>query len=159
MKNLSITFLRCALLCLIGALAGCASVKNVLGIKPHTSLTEVRVEALSMANQDSSTTLDIVLIYDEQLPTQMPKTGPLWFDSKQQLTSNNRAKLDVVSFSIAPGKKSPVLMLDAKQRKAFAVYSYPYFFVPNGQNMVDLTLFGCAQITLTPNAVVYKSCS
>ncbi len=157
MKTQNISLLRCGLICLMLCVGGCAAVKSVLGIKPHTALTQIRIQALAGANLDNGTALDLVFVYDNQLLPQLPKTGPLWFATKADLMANHPLTLDVARVRIAPTKSSEVT-LSTSRRTAVAVYSYANFLAPGGQAMGDLTLFKCVQITLGPSAVAYQSC-
>ncbi len=158
MKTQNTSLLRFSLICLILCLGGCAAVKSVLGIKPHTALTQIRIQALAGANLDNGTALDLVFVYDSQLLPQLPKTGPLWFATKADLMANHPLTLDVARVRIAPTKFTDIT-LNASRRKAVAVYTYANFLAPGGQAMGDLTLFSCAQITLSPSAVIYQSCN
>lgn len=121
---------------------------------PKTKVKSIQVTAETGANQNTSTALDIVFVYDTNAASMLPQTGPDWFDKKAALTGGLATSIDVVPLQIPPATTFTV-PLPARHAKAIGVYSFPNYLSAAGQPRANLTPYKQPTIRLTADNVVY----
>lgn len=147
-----------ALLCGCSALVNVRqSIASLFGAgPPHTSLLSVQLLATPQANSDSATALDLVFVYDANAVDLLPKSGPVWFAQRSQLTSTLAGALDVIPLQIPPATSIPQVDLPLRHRRAVRVLSFANYIDPAGQPVGDLTQFKHASILLDSATVTYS---
>lgn len=91
-------------LVLLAALPGCAFLSDaVLG--PEVAINQISITATPNANDNSPTTVDVVLLYDDSLTDQfLQMTAAQWFDRREQLTRDFPNSIQVFSWEVVPGQ-------------------------------------------------------
>jgi type VI secretion system protein len=101
-------------LALLAALPGCAALSDaVLG--PEVAINQISITAAPNANDDSPTTVDVVLLYDDSLTDQfLQMTAAQWFDRREQLTRDFPNGIQVFSWEVVPGQTLSDLSVDRR---------------------------------------------
>ncbi|MDN7183256.1 hypothetical protein M0D69_35635 [Caballeronia sp. SEWSISQ10-4 2] len=121
----------------------------------RTALHEVTVVAQSGANNKSATRVDVVFIYDTVSAAALPRTGPDWFNHRDDLRIAMGSKIDVASVQLPANQVVAPVTMPQRYEKALVVYCYVNFVAAAGQGVADLTQFERVRITLSPNTVTY----
>ncbi|WP_211472483.1 hypothetical protein [Collimonas humicola] len=137
-----------SLFVLLSTLVGCSTPSK-------TAIDSIQVVAESGANQNTTTALDIVFVYDATSAGLLPKAGPDWFDKKAALINGLAAGIEVVSLQVAPEMIVNV-PLPKRHNDAFGVYSFSNYIAAAGQARGNLTAYKTMTIRLTPDNIVYS---
>jgi len=137
-----------SLFVLLSTLVGCSTASK-------TAVGSIQVVVENGANQNTTTALDIVFVYDTTSAGLLPKTGPDWFDKKAALLNGLATGIDVVSLQAAPGTIVNVL-LPKRHNDAIGVYSFSNYIDAAGLTRGNLTAYKKMTIRLTPDNVVYS---
>ena len=124
-------------------MAACSSLSGLLPFTgpPTTAVRSVRIQALVDANRNVPTRLDLVFIYDKDVPALLPKSGVEWFQQKEALLAANPKKLEVASFELPPASVVDPAPLPERYRKALGVLAYADYLAGAGQAVANLTPF------------------
>lgn len=137
-------------------LGGCGSLNPFKWFGARATTDSIGVVAEPNANRNTATALDIVFIYDKTVLSLLPKTGPEWFARKQELTSGNPDKIEVVSVQIPPSMVIDSVALPAGHDIAVGVVVYANYLGKDGQYPGDLTSFKRSVIRLKPETIEYQ---
>jgi len=113
---------------LVGSLFSCGigiRTKAVLGKKVH-----VKVDISENANNNSPIALDVVLVYDEALLTELIKMpSKEWFEKREQIKRDypEGTGLDYWGWEWVPGQKVPVQSLPLKPKAKGGIIFANYF--------------------------------
>ncbi|WP_295904756.1 hypothetical protein [uncultured Bdellovibrio sp.] len=143
------------ILLLLSLLFASACTTQVARKTPATTvkaLNDLNIVAEKGANKNTTTSLDIVMIYDPSVTGTLPKTATDWFARKYQLISDIAGRVEIVSLQIPPGTSVPV-PLPARIVNASAVYAYVNYPSKPNQPAANLTRYQKATIYLKPEAV------
>jgi type VI secretion system protein len=101
-------------LALFAALPGCAFLSDAV-FGPEVAIDEISITAAPNANDDSPTTVDVVLLYDASLTDQfLQMTAAQWFDRREQLTRDFPDSIQVSSWEVVPGQTLSDLEVDRR---------------------------------------------
>lgn len=123
--KIKMTLLRLRLLPLLAlvlvTLAGCASAPRV------------SIVAESGANQNASTALDFVVVYDAGLLATLPTDSATWFAQKNTLLGQLGPGIHVVSLEVPPGMMIESVTFPKNTHRATAVFYYANYANPAAQ--------------------------
>lgn len=135
------------------ALSACSLTSMFFGTSiPKSTLIGVQVIAEAKANQNSATAIDLVFVYEPSAVDLLPKTGPAWFEAKEDLLSAFPQGIDVVSLQIPPLFMTRA-KLPKRSNEAVRVIAYANYLTEAGQRPINLTTFKMAVIRLKPAAI------
>jgi type VI secretion system protein len=143
-----------AILCSLGA---CSTI-SFMNSQAKSPLRYVSIEAIENANQNQATAVDIVLIYDSNMLSVLPKSAPEWFANKSTLLAGFGQSIEVVSLQM-PTSSVTSVTLPKDIFKAVQVLSYANYISPEGQVSGNLTSYKCVRIVLQVQHAIYAACS
>lgn len=160
MRNHHTALLRLlAALLLTATLAGCGAVEKVKELVtgeeeyPDTNLDSIAVVAEAHANQDSSTRLDIVFVYDEKAIAMVPKTAVEWFREREALLRKLPRKMEAVSLQIPPAYILEEVELPKNHDDAISVTVFANYLAKQGLIPIDITPMEDVLLTLQPQGI------
>jgi type VI secretion system protein len=145
-------------ICLIACLSACGAAIHLPDHSSTTELKQINVVAQVDANLRMATALDVVFVYDRNVPAVLPKTGPEWFANKDALLASLASGVAVMSLQVPPGSSISNEPLPKGFKNAIAVYSYANYLSADGQVMGNITSFKCVLMTLSSTKISYSHC-
>lgn len=126
-------------------LAACSSSSEVT---PELSVSAVTIYAEPDANQNSATSIDVVLVYDNELLGSISKlTASKYFEASNQLRLDNPSLLDVWRWELVPGQVVSNFPIDSDKGSAFGGVVFANYLTP-GDHRVKIPPSGEVKILL-----------
>src|SRR5687767_6416478 len=119
----------------------------------------VQVFAAEEANQNTATSLDIVLVFNRSALAALPHTASDWFGRKAQIVSSLSGGISVIALNVAPNSGLMNVALPRSQSRAIAIVSYANYLNPEGETAVQLPTRTCTRIVFGTRSVTYTECS
>lgn len=142
-------------ICLLGACA----IDSANSPDGKSQLRQVQIEAGAGANSNSATTVDIVLVFDSNIVSELPKTAPEWFNKKAALSAGLASGIEVISLQMPPSTTLKSVPLPGNARRAAVTLIYASYLTTDGQAVGNLTSRECTRIVLTDREVIYDECT
>lgn len=120
-----------------------------------SDLASVKISALTDANDDMATAVDLVLVSDKQLAKELPKNSLVWFEQKETWLDNNPTAITSMLIEVPPKKDIEEIKIPWNLWGYYQVSAYLKYFDKGGQNKLDLTDFEDAYITLSDKKVEF----
>ena len=144
--------------CLIflGLISGCSALKSVygasislVGLDRKIPLKAIYLSSTADANRHSSTAIDIVFVYQDNLDKTLKKmSGPQWFRERDSLMLQFDKEVVVAHFEVVPLTATNSVNLPKDFRKAGRVLLFANYVAKSGQFVADITEYQSLVISL-----------
>lgn len=139
-------FLNTLYLNLVLSLAACTN-----DFLPELSIDTVSVYTDIDANQNSATSVDLVIVYDQELEKTLGQmSAAKYFSSSKQLLLDNPTLLDIWHWELVPGQIVQDFTPPQEQGDAFAAYVFANYLTP-GDHRLKVAPTGIVKILLQKN--------
>jgi hypothetical protein len=120
--------------------------------------TRLQVMATEGANQNTSTLLGIVLVFDRRALDLLPQTAGDWFGLQASLRPTLGSRVAVYEVQVQPNNPLFEVALPRDASRAVAVVVYPNYLSAEGQAGARLPGRTCTLVVFEPTTVSYTQC-
>lgn len=124
------------------------------GNLPELSLDTISIYSDIDANQNSAISVDLVIVYDEEVEKMLSKlTAAKYFATSQQLRLDNPTLLDIWHWELVPGQIVQDFEPPQEQGDAFAAFVFANYLTP-GDHRLKVAPTGVVKILLQKNNLI-----
>lgn len=129
----------------ITLMTGC----DVLKLNERSNqLERLQIVSQPNANQTSTTTMDLLFIYNEHARSSLPDDATAWFATRRQRITDLAADIDLLSLDVPPGHIVDEVKLPNRHRSAVDVVVYANYLSKKGQKRLSIAGVPKTQLTL-----------
>lgn len=144
-------------LCLIGFAAITADTAHAQ--RYGSRQTRLQVVATEGANQNTSTLLSVVVVYDRRALEVLPRSASDWAGMQRSLASVFGSGIAVYEVQVLPNNPLIEIALPGAASRAVAIVTYAHYLSAEGQVAARLPGRTCTRVVFEPMTVSYTQCN